>query len=301
MSASPQDALAKVTLTHPERVLDPESGLTKRGLAEYLAEVADPMLPHIVGRPISFVRCPGGTGKACFYQKHSEAALPPGIGSVTIREKEGTGEYLTIDTAEGLIGLAQMGVLEIHPWSARVDDIERPDRLIFDFDPDPALPFARVVEAATEMRDRLGQLGLESFAKTTGGKGLHVVAPIRPEHEWPLVKDFAQAVATAMAADSERYVVQMAKAKRTGKIFIDFFRNDRGATAVAPYSTRARPGAPVAVPLTWSEVTPALVPAHFTVETVPRRLAGLKADPWSPMLKVRQGITHKALEVMKRG
>ncbi len=296
-----QDALAKVTLTHPERVLDPETGLTKRGLAEYLALVADRMLPHILERPISFVRCPSGTGKACFYQKHSEAALPAGIGSVTIREKEGTGEYLTIENAEGLIGLAQMGVLEIHPWGSKVSDVERPDRLIFDFDPDPAIPFSRVVDAALQMRERLDALGLESFLKTTGGKGLHVVAPIRPEHEWKLVKEFARAVATAMAADSDRYITQMTKAKRTGKIFIDFFRNDRGATAIAPYSTRARAGAPVAVPLDWSEATPALTPAHFTVETVPRRVKGLLSDPWAPMFKVRQGITRKALGVMKVG
>ncbi len=290
---------AGIHLTHPERVLDPESGLTKRGLAEYLALVADRILPHILGRPISFVRCPGGTGKACFYQKHSEAALPPGIGSVTIREKEGTGDYLTIDTAEGLIGLAQMGVLEIHPWGSRVENIEHPDRLIFDFDPDTAVPFAWVVDAAIQMRERLDRLGLESFLKTTGGKGLHVVAPIAPEHEWKLVKEFARAVATAVAADSDRYVTIMTKAKRTGKIFIDFFRNDRGATAVAPYSTRARPGAPVAVPLAWSEATPSLTPAHFNVETVPRRLAQLGADPWAAMLTLKQRIGEDALKQFK--
>ena len=294
-------APSEIALTHPDRVLDPDSGLTKRGLAEYLALVADRMLPHIAGRPVSFVRCPGGTGKACFYQKHSEAALPPGIGSVTIREKEGTGEYLTIDSAEGLIGLAQLGVLEVHPWGSKVDDIERPDRLIFDFDPDPAIPFARVVEAALEMRDRLAKLGLESFLKTTGGKGLHVVAPIKPEHEWPLVKEFARAVAAAMAANSDRYVTVMTKAKRTGKIFIDFFRNDRGATAVAPYSPRARPGAPVATPLDWSEAVPSLPPGRFTVRTVPSRLAQLPSDPWAPMLELKQELGKAALEAMKVG
>jgi bifunctional non-homologous end joining protein LigD len=292
---SDADPLAGLALTHPDRVLDPESGLTKRGLAVYLALVADRMMPHIEHRPISFVRCPGGTGKACFYQKHSEAALPPGIGSVTIREKEGTDDYLTIESVQGLLGLAQMGVLEIHPWGARVDDIERPDRLIFDFDPDPAVPFAWVAEAAVQIRERLEKLALQSFLKTTGGKGLHVVAPIAPEHEWKTVKEFARGVATAMATDGDRYIVTMTKAKRTGKIFIDFFRNDRGATAVAPYSTRARPGAPVAVPLDWGEASPALSPAHFTVETVPRRLAQLREDPWAPMLKVKQSITPAAL------
>jgi bifunctional non-homologous end joining protein LigD len=301
MSAAAEKALSRITLTHPERVLDPDSGLTKRGLADYLALVADLMLPHIVERPISFVRCPGGTGKACFYQKHIETALPPGIGSVTITEKEGSGEYLTIDTAEGLIGLAQMGVLEIHPWGSRIADVEKPDRLIFDFDPDPELPFALVVEAALEMRKRLDGLGLESFLKTTGGKGLHVVAPIEPENDWPLVKQFARAVASATAADSDRYVTVMTKAKRTGKIFIDFFRNDRGATAIAPYSTRARPGAPVAAPLDWSEAVPSLNPSHFTAETMARRLAQLKADPWAKMPKTRQSISAAALKAMKLG
>jgi bifunctional non-homologous end joining protein LigD len=299
MSDIGEKALAKVTLTHPERVLDADSGLTKRGLAEYLALVADRMLPHITGRPISFVRCPGGTAKACFYQKHIETALPAGIGSVTIREKEGTGDYLTIDNAEGLIGLAQMGVLEIHPWGCKADDVERPDRLIFDFDPAPDVAFSWVVEAAVAMRERLEKLGLESFLKTTGGKGLHVVAPIARDHEWPVVKDFARAVANATAADSDRYVTVMTKAKRTGKIFIDFFRNDRGSTAVAPYSTRARPGAPVATPLNWDEATPNLSPAHFTVETIARRLARMPDDPWAPMLTLKQSIGKAALRSMK--
>jgi bifunctional non-homologous end joining protein LigD len=300
MEKATEATLDSVELTHPERVLDPESGLTKRGLAEYLALVAERMLPHIAGRPISFVRCPGGTAKACFYQKHSESKLPPGIGSVTIREKAGTGEYLTIDSARGLIGLAQMGVLEIHPWGSRAEDIEKPDRLIFDFDPDPSVSFAWVVEAALVMRARLETLGLKSFVKTTGGKGLHVVAPIAPEREWPAIKELARAIAVATAADSDRYVTTMTKAKRTGKIFIDFFRNDRGATAVAPYSTRARPGAPVATPIAWDEATPSLTPGHFTVATIPRRLAQLRADPWAEMPDCRQSA-DKALKAMRIG
>jgi len=300
-SATAEKALAKITLTHPERVLDPDSGLTKRGLADYLALVADRMLPHVTGRPISFVRCPGGTEKACFYQKHIETKLPPGIGSVTIREKDGTGDYLTIDNAEGLIGLAQMGVLEVHPWGSRADDVEKPDRLIFDFDPALDVPFTWVVEAALAMRERLEKLGLESFLKTTGGKGLHVVAPFRRGLDWPTVKEFARAVATATAAESDRYVTVMTKAKRTGKIFIDFFRNDRGSTAVAPYSTRARPGAPVATPLDWREATPALDPRHFTTETIPRRLAQMPDDPWAPLLKSQQSIGKAALKAMKVG
>jgi bifunctional non-homologous end joining protein LigD len=299
MSDAGETALAKIRLTHPERVLDLDSGLTKRGLAEYLAFVADRMLPHVALRPISFVRCPAGTGKACFYQKHIETNLPAGIGSVTIREKEGTGDYLTVENAEGLVGLAQMGVLEIHPWGSKVDDVEKPDRLIFDFDPAPDVPFAWVVEAALAMRDRLETLGLQSFLKTTGGKGLHVVAPIRRDLEWPVVKEFARAVATAAVADSDRYVTVMTKAKRVGKIFIDFFRNDRGATAVAPYSTRARPGAPIATPLHWSEATPDLKPAGFNVQTIAERLSRMPEDPWADLLILKQGISKSALKAMK--
>lgn len=226
--------------------------------------------------------------------------MPPGLGSVRIREKAGEGDYLTVETADGLIGLAQLGVLEIHPWGSRIDDIEKPDRLIFDFDPDPALPFARVVEAALAMREALGALDLVSFVKTTGGKGLHVVAPIRRDHEWPVVREFARAVAESMAsAEPGRYVTAMAKAKRVGRIFIDFFRNDRGATAIAPYSTRARSGAPVAMPLDWSETTEGLAPLDFTVETVPRRLAMQERDPWAAMPTLDQPLSAAALKAMK--
>jgi len=286
-------------LTHPERMLDPQSGLTRRGLAEYWLLVADRMLPQIAERPISVVRCPGGASKACFFQKH--LAPPPGIGLVAIREKEGIGDYLTIESVEGLTSLTQLDVLELHPWGSRTGDIERPDRLIFDFDPAPGVPFTWVVEAATQMRNRLEALGLRSFLKTTGGKGLHVVAPIMPEHEWPVIKGFARAIANEMAADGDRYVTVMSKAQRTGKIFIDIFRNDRGATAIAPYSPRARPGALVAAPLDWSEATPSLAPAQFTVESMPERLARLKDDPWAAMLTLKQGISKTAFATMKIG
>jgi bifunctional non-homologous end joining protein LigD len=245
------------------------------------------------------VRCPEGSGKSCFYQKHIGRGVPEGVKSVEVPEKEGTGEYLMIEDLRGLLGLAQMGVLEIHPWGARGDDPETPDRLIFDFDPDPELPYQRVIDGALALRGRLQDLGLESFVKNTGGKGLHVVVPILRKHPWPVVKEFARAVATSLAKDDPGFVVTMTKAKRTGKIFLDFFRNDRGATAVAPYSTRARPGAPVATPLFWDELSPQLPPNHFTVENLPRRLAQLKEDPWAEMLKTRQSITAKMLAALK--
>jgi bifunctional non-homologous end joining protein LigD len=288
-----------VRITHPDRRLDEASGLTKEGLAEYLALVADRMLPHVVGRPLSVVRCPAGSGKACFYQKHVGRGVSAGVKSVEVPEKNGTGAYLMIDDLRGLLGLAQMGVLEIHPWGARGDDPETPDRLIFDFDPDPDLPYQHVIDGALVLRARLGDLGLESFVKTTGGKGLHVVAPILRKHPWPVVKEFARAVATSLAKEDPQFIVTMTKARRVGKIFLDFFRNDRGATAVAPYSTRARPGATVATPLFWDELSPQLPPNHFNVDNLPRRLAQLKEDPWAPMLTVRQGLTAKMLAALK--
>ncbi len=291
--------IAGARITHPDRRIDEDSGLTKEGLAEYLALVADRMLPHVAGRPLSIVRCPEGSGKACFYQKHVGRGVPDGVKSVEVPEKDGTDEYLMIDSVLGLLGLAQMGALEIHPWGARGDEPDKPDRLIFDFDPDPDLPYQRVIDGAVALRARLEELGLESFVKTTGGKGLHVVVPIQRKHPWPVIKEFSRAVATAVAKDDPGFVVTMTKAKRTGKIFLDFFRNDRGATAVAPYSTRARPGAPVATPLFWDELSPKLPPNHFTVENLPRRLALLKEDPWTKMLTVRQSITAKMLSALK--
>lgn len=289
------DTIAGVSLTHPDRVLYPEQGLTKRDLAEYYVAVSDAMLPHVKGRPLSLVRCPQGEGKACFYQKHPGNSAPDVLRRVKIAEGSGTHEYVIADDVAGLVAMVQMGVLEIHPWGSTVGHLEKPDRIIFDFDPAPDVEWERVVEAAAEMRERLGTLGLESFLKTTGGKGLHVVAPITPREEWPAVKVFTKAVAQAMErAAPEKYTTVMSKRERRARIFIDYLRNDRGSTAIAPYSTRARPGAPVATPLAWSELKPSLKPAAFNVLTVPKRLKSLKADPWADIDKLRQGITAKA-------
>jgi bifunctional non-homologous end joining protein LigD len=289
------ETVAGVTLTHPDRVLFAEQGLTKRDLAAYYLAVADAMLPHLAGRPLSLVRCPDGHGKTCFYQKHPGNAAPPALRRIEISEGSGTNEYVVVDDAAGLVALVQMGVLEIHPWGSREKDLERPDRIIFDFDPAPDLDWARVVAAAAEMRERLQALGLESFLKTTGGKGLHVVAPIAPRDEWPEVKAFTKAVASAMERDTPgAYTTVMSKRERRGKIFIDYLRNDRGATAIAPFSTRARHGAPVAMPVPWTALTPKLKPSEFTVLTVPKRLKARRTDPWAEIEKLRQGITAKA-------
>jgi bifunctional non-homologous end joining protein LigD len=288
-----------VRLTHPDRVLYEEAGVTKRALADYYALVADRMLPHVAGRPLSLVRCPAGSSKQCFYQRHPGAGLPRAVRRIAIPEADGAADSIVIKDLAGLIALVQIGALEIHPWGARADDPERPDRIVFDLDPDPTLGFAAVIDAAVAVRDRLAELGLASFVKTTGGKGLHVMVPITRRRGWDEVSDFAKAVATAMAADDpDTYTATMSKEARVGRVFVDYLRNDRGATAVAAYSTRARKGATVSVPIAWEELGPALDPRAYTVGTMPRRIASLPVDPWADIGRIRQSITAKARKAL---
>jgi bifunctional non-homologous end joining protein LigD len=292
-SAGASPSQLPVKLTHPDRVLYPDSGLTKLGLANYYAQIAKWILPHLVDRPLSLVRCPDGqaAGK-CFFQKHVGAGMPKSLGRVTIEEKNGPVEYVYVKDSEGLLALVQMSVLEIHPWGARRDNIERPDRLTIDLDPGPDVPWARVIEAAFATRELLADRDLESFVKTTGGKGLHVVVPISPRrHPWEEAKRFCKHIAGLLADQEPRlYTINMAKAARKGKIFVDYLRNDRGATAVAAYSTRARPGATVSTPISWDELTPAIHSDHFSVANVPARLASLKRDPWAKIEQIKQSI-----------
>jgi bifunctional non-homologous end joining protein LigD len=291
-AASDSSIVAGVTITHPDRVLYPEMRLTKLDLARYYESVADWILPHVIDRPLTLVRCPRGRGKQCFYQKHIAGALPPGIREVPIKEKSGTDQYLAIDDLPGLIALVQMGVLEFHPWPARADNVEAPDRLIFDLDPGEGISLADVIVATRELRERLAEIGLEAFLRTSGGKGFHVVAPLSRRNSWDELKQFAKAVADDMVRRApDRYVATLSKAKRRGKIFVDYLRNQRGSTAVASYSTRARENAPVATPLASKELTARLKPDHFTVANVGQRLAKLKADPWADFSTVRQSLT----------
>lgn len=283
--------VAGVRLTSPDKVLYPEQGITKRDLAAYYLAVADAMLPHVARRPITLVRCPTGRQKKCFYQRHAGSGVPSELGEVDIPGFEESGAYLYIKDAKGLVALVQMGVLELHPWGTRIDRPDRPDRIIFDLDPGEGLGFADVAKAAHEVRGHLDDLGLVSFAKTTGGKGVHVVVPVDRRYAYPEVKGFAKKVAENIAAEApSRYLTRISKAERKGRIFIDYLRNDATSTAVGPYSTRSRAGAPVATPLAWDELTPALDPQGFTVTTVPARLEKLAADPWSEIGKVRQGL-----------
>jgi len=298
---------APVRLTHPTKVLDGQSGLTKQMLADFYWAVAERMLPHIQDRPLSLVRCPEGSEKPCFFQKHVNHMLPKGVGSVDVPDKKtGVPEaYITLPGLpvgrEALAGLAQMGVLEVHPWGSSNGDLERPDRLIFDLDPDEALGWDAVTEAAAEVRKRLKAIGLESLLKTTGGKGLHVVVPITPEMKWPEAREFAYGFVRSMErANPARYLTKMTKSARVGKIYLDYLRNERGATAVAPYSPRARAGMGVSMPLAWSELKLGERPVYRVAEFAEWR-GRLKKDLWAGMGGAGiGGIEQRVTEDAKR-
>ncbi|HZP07190.1 MAG TPA: DNA ligase D [Terracidiphilus sp.] len=287
-------------ISNPRKVLDEESGMTKQELAEYYLAVAERMLPHIADRPLSVLRCPDGIGKQAFFQKHVNAGLPNGVHAVSIANKK-TGkreEFLTLNSAEGLIGMAQMGVLEIHPWGSKNEAVEQPDRLIFDLDPDEAVSWRTLTDAADELRSRLKQMKLASFVKSTGGKGLHVVAPIVPEYQWPAIKQFSHRVVLKMEKENSKlYTTNMLKAVRRNRIYLDYLRNDREATAIAPFSTRARPGVPVAVTLDWSELDVTVRPA-FHVSDLSEWRQRLRQDPWRGLLKSRQRLTREMIVSM---
>ncbi|TKD51965.1 DNA ligase D [Sphingomonas baiyangensis] len=256
-----------VRITSPDRVIFPDDGITKRELADYYAAVAGIALPWIGNRPISLVRCPQGRARKCFFQKHDAGSFGDHVHHVDIREKDGgTGPYLYVRDMAGLLACVQMGTIEFHGWGAGIADVEKPDRLVFDLDPDEGLGFAEVKKAAVHLKDVLADIGLASFAMLSGGKGLHVVVPLTPEAEWPAVKSFADRFARALAAaEPDRYTATMSKAKRKGRIFIDWLRNQRGSTAVLPYVVRARPGAGVAAPVSWTELGDINTPTRWTL------------------------------------
>jgi bifunctional non-homologous end joining protein LigD len=281
-------SLAGARLTHPDRLLWEIQGVTKQGLAEFYAEIADWILPHLVRRPLSLLRCPSGIAGSCFFAKHPWKGLDNAVHVVDV----GKGEpMLWIDDLAGLIALVQAAAVELHPWGSSITDLDRPDRLIFDLDPAENVGWPTVIESAVEVRQRLKDVGLKSFVKTTGGKGLHVVAPLAPKADWTAAKAFTQGIATAMAKDSpKRYVATSAKSARGGRIFVDYLRNDRGSTAVAAYSTRAREGATVSTPIAWHELSPEIKADHFNVANLQRRLDVLKGDPWREFFRLRQRL-----------
>lgn len=280
-----------VPLTNPDRVYFPDAGVTKRELARHYERVGELMLPHVEDRPLTLLRCPEGTRGECFYQKHLAEGVPRTLGSVVVKERSGAVEtYVTADTVAGLVTLAQLGCLEIHPWGAKASDVHHPDRLIFDLDPGPGVGWASVVGAAFEVRDALDALGLASFVRLTGGKGLHVVAPIAPELTWPEAKALTRAVARLVSdRNPGLYTINPLKDRRRGRIYIDYLRNGFGSTAIASYSTRARANAPVAVPLDWEELGPDERPV-YTVKTLRRRLERRPRDPWAALIETEQRV-----------
>ena len=301
------EAVMGIEVTHPERVMDEGTGLTKLDLVRYVAEVADAMLPFVARRPLMLIRCPGGTqasvirqsdrrqGKktSCFVQKHDGRGLQRmGLDKAIAGDEETL--YLT--RSSQIVELAKNNTVELHGWGATFPRWDRPDWMVFDLDPDEALPFRRVVDAAVELRGALRTLKLESWVKTTGGKGLHVVVPIARRYDWPTVRRASEQIAILMTrAAPDRYVAKMSKAARVGRTFIDYLRNGEGATAVLPYSARARPGLPVAMPIAWRDLA-SVDPRELTIVTVPKLLARRRRDPWEALLSTKQSLPRELVE-----
>jgi bifunctional non-homologous end joining protein LigD len=272
--------------TSPDRIVYPDAGITKLQVADYYRAVAAQLLPELVRRPLSVVRCPDGIGE-CFFQKHHASKLGANVRAVPIREKDGgTADYFYVDDIEGVIDLVQMGVVELHPWGAHVDDGDHPDRLIFDLDPGEGVDWKAIITGARDIRARLSAMGLESFVRLSGGKGLHVVLPIRPGVDWTQAKAFCETFADAMVEQApDRHVATASKDKRGGVIFIDWLRNSRGATSVTSWSLRARPQAGVAVPLAWSELGRTRSGHDYPLPRALRRARTLRRDPWDGWAK----------------
>ena len=280
-----------IVITHPDRLVYPSEGIRKQDIADYYRSVMDAFLPGVAGRPTSVIRCPDGVEQACFFQKHAIAGLHH-VDVVSLTEESGTqADYLVPRDANAVIELVQFGAVEFHPWGATAERPDEADRVVFDLDPGPGVDWRRVVDAARRVRSRLERLGLQGFLRTTGGKGLHVVVPLRPATPWPTVKRFTQAFARALAQEHPTdFVAVAAKEQRKGRIYLDYLRNSRGATSVASYGLRARTGAPVATPLRWDELSRIEGGDRYTLRNVPGRLARLKRDPWEGIDKLEQRL-----------
>lgn len=278
-----------VNISHPERVVFAKAKLTKGDVADYYRQMARWILPEVARRPLSLLRCPDGVDKPCFFQKHHGTGLGDAVEAIPLQQKSGREDYLYIEDAQGLLQLVQMNTLELHPWGATVDDPEHPDRLVFDLDPGEGVSWAAIKAAARDVRDRLQEIGLESFVRLSGGKGLHVVVPLKPKADWAQAKDFCESFAQAMAEHApDRYVATMSKSKRNGVIFIDWLRNARGATSVCSWSLRARPSAGVAVPLRWEELGRVTAADAFPLPKALQRARKLKQNPWEGIDQIKQ-------------
>jgi len=282
--------VAGVRLTHADRVLFPDAGLTKEDLARFYASIASFIVPQIADRPLTLVRCPGGVAQDCSYMRHGRAWGPSALRRVAIQEKTKIGEYLVADDLQGVIALVQMDILEIHTWNSRFESLERPDRFVVDLDPGPDVPWATTVEAARFVRARLAARDLDSFVKTTGGKGLHVVVPNEPNLDWARSFEIVRKLVASIASEQrDLFTTSMAKSERGGRIYLDYLRNNRANTSVAAYSTRAKPHAPVSTPLRWDELDARTHPDSFTALTIPARLAKMR-DPWRDYARTRQRL-----------
>ena len=291
-SSDAPDTVAGIVITNGDKLLYPEAGLTKRDLARYYEAVGDYIVPHLAGRPLTLVRCPNGWNKQCFYQKHAQASVSEHIDRVPIRDSGGEQPYMIANSVSAVVALLQMGVLELHPWGSRTPKLGHPDRLVFDFDPDESLGFDKIVDAVTVLRKLLDTLGLRGFLKTTGGKGLHVVVPIEPTQPWDVAKGFCKAIAELLVRTfPDRFTSKMTKSTRGGRIFVDYLRNAENATAIAPYSARAKANAPVAMPIAWEQLDDDLRFDHFNVKNVPSLLRRRRRDPWAELAKIRQELT----------
>jgi bifunctional non-homologous end joining protein LigD len=293
--------IAGVRISSADRVVYPDVGLTKADVVRYYEAVAAAILPHLRGRPLTLFHCPDGLAGKCRFVKHAKVWALAAVRRVRIPEKAKVGEYLVVDTEQALLSVVQMNVLELHTWNSTADRVEEPDRVVLDLDPGPEVPFAEVVRAARLARDALSAIGLSSFVKTTGGAGLHVVSPIVPA-PWHECLGVARALAATLERhDPGRFTTVYAKAGRERKILVDYQRNARANTSVAAFSARARPGAPVSVPLAWDELSLRSRPARHTVLTVPRRLRALQADPWSGHDAARRPLDRRRIEAFTGG
>jgi len=289
-----------IRLTNPDKPLYPAAAhVTKLRLLDYWRRVAPAALPHIAGRPLSLLRCPNGSARGCFFQRHHRRGLPKGLIAAPIARSDGESEdFLVMNDLSGLEGATQIDALELHIWGAHVESVERPDRLVFDLDPDASVSFEEVERAARDFRALLEAAGLTSFALLTGGKGLHVVAPLDDRLDWPAFNRFARGVATRLAADDPaRFTAMASKARRVGRIYIDYRRNERGASAVAPFSPRARETPSVATPVSWEELGRLERADCYSLDAVESRLSAPRADPWAGYFDLRQGVSPAALRM----
>jgi bifunctional non-homologous end joining protein LigD len=290
--------VAGIRISHPDRLIYPDLRVSKIDLARYYDAIGAWVLPHIVGRPLTLLHCPQGMAAPCSYMKHAKQWGPSALRRVRIPEKTKIGEYLVADSIDAVVALVQMGIVEVHTWNSTTDHLERPNRIIWDLDPGPAVSWTQVVAAARLIRRVLATLDLAAWVKTTGGRGLHVVVPIKPLRDWSECLDYARALSNAIVqTDPDLYTIAFAKRGRERKILIDYLRNNRTNTSICAYSPRARPGAAVSTPITWKELS--IEPSRWTLATVPQRLRRLETDPWADYWTTSQRLTNASINALR--